>query len=172
MVKKIRKARPLVLGYLERISIKAFSDFRKQLTDLVGTKHGIYALYKGDRLYYVGLATNLRNRIPQHLKDRHAKRWDRFSLYLVRKEDHIKEIESLLLRIADPTGNATRGRLSRSENLQPELLKKIKAEQEKQLGKLFGSKARPIRRKKPKTRKRTFTISWGTCIGTLCQKPL
>ena len=47
-----------MLWHLERVSTKVFSHFRKQLTDLVGTKHGIYDLYKGDRLYYVGLATN------------------------------------------------------------------------------------------------------------------
>ena len=35
----------LVLGYLERISSKVFSDFPKQLTGLVGRKHGVYALY-------------------------------------------------------------------------------------------------------------------------------
>lgn len=70
--KPTRKAQPLVLGYLERVSSELFSDFPRQLTDLVGRKHGVYALYKGDRLYYVGLGTNLRNRIKHHLRDRHA----------------------------------------------------------------------------------------------------
>ena len=72
--KKAVKARKLVRGYLERVSSAAFSDFPKQLTDLVGREHGVYALYKGDQLYYVGLATNLRNRIKQHLRDRHAEK--------------------------------------------------------------------------------------------------
>ena len=50
-----RLSRELVLGYLERISSRAFSDFPDELTDLAGNQHGVYALYKGDRLYYVGL---------------------------------------------------------------------------------------------------------------------
>ena len=40
---------------------------------------GIYALYNGSKLYYVGLTKNLFGRIRWHLKDRHAKRWDNLS---------------------------------------------------------------------------------------------
>ncbi|MBT3192989.1 MAG: GIY-YIG nuclease family protein [Verrucomicrobia bacterium] len=117
--KRERKSNPLVLGYLEKISSKAFADYPKQITDLIGKKHGIYALYKNDRLYYVGLATNLKRRIKQHRIDKHAGKWNRFSLYLVRKQEHIKELESLILRIADPTGNATSGRLPGADNRPP-----------------------------------------------------
>ena len=35
-MKRKHKSRTLVLGYLERISSKAFSDFSRQLTELVG----------------------------------------------------------------------------------------------------------------------------------------
>ena len=151
------KSRQLVLGYLERISSKVFSDFPKQLTDLVEKHHGVYALYKGNRLYYVGLAGNLRNRIRHHLRDKHAGKWDKFSLYLVRKADHIKELESLILRIADPTGNATKGRLAHAENLRSELQSQIKKAQEKQLMGLLGSKVKtkpkPIKKKIAKQKK-------------------
>ena len=138
--KNKRKTRQLVLGFLERVSSSVFSDFPKQLTDLVGKQHGVYSLYKGKRLYYVGLATNLRNRIRQHLRDRHAGKWDIFSLYLIRKEDHIKELESLILRIADPTGNATRGRLPKAKNLHHDLHLHIKNAQAEQLSILLDSK--------------------------------
>jgi type I restriction-modification system DNA methylase subunit len=37
-----------------------------------GRRHGVYALYRGNRLYYVGLASNLRSRLNTHLRDRHA----------------------------------------------------------------------------------------------------
>jgi hypothetical protein len=148
--KTVRKSRQLVLGYLERISSKVFSDFPKQLTDLVEKQHGVYALYKGNRLYYVGLASNLRNRIRHHLRDKHAGKWDKFSLYLVRKADHIKELESLILRIADPTGNATRGRLARAENLKFDLQNKIKRAQERQLMVLLGSKKKLASQPNPK----------------------
>ena len=149
--RKQRKSRPLVLGYLERVSSKVFSDFPKELTDLVGRKHGVYALYKGDRLYYVGLSGKLRGRIKHHLRDRHSGKWDKFSLYLVRKADHIKELESMILRIADPTGNLTRGRLPRAENLSTELDSKVKRKQDEQRRRIFEQKRR--RQDRPPSRK-------------------
>ena len=154
-----RKSRPLVIGYLERIERKVFSDFSKQLTDLIGDQHGVYALYKRDRLYYVGLATNLRRRINHHLQDKHAGKWDRFSLYLVRKEDQIKELESLIIRISDPTGNAAKGRLPRAIDLSSDLSQNIKSEQAIRIDEIMGikrtrSKIRPTVRKKAKSRQR------------------
>jgi len=140
----------LVLGYLERISSTVFADFPKQLTALARGKHGVYALYKGDRLYYVGLATNLRNRIKQHLNDKHSGKWNRFSLYLVKKAEHIKELESLILRIADPKGNCAKGRLPGADNLLTPLRSSILQEQNQQIEKLFGGNAIP---KKPKVTK-------------------
>ncbi len=119
--------RPLVLGHLEQTASNAFSDYPRQITELVHGKHGVYALYKGDRLYYVGLATNLRNRIKQHLKDRHAGKWNRFSLYLVRKVEHIAEIETIVLRIANPKGNKSRGRLPGSKDLWKDLERNIRS---------------------------------------------
>lgn len=148
-------ARKLILGHLERISSKVFSDFPKQVTDLIGREHGIYALYKNDRLYYVGLATNLKGRIKRHREDRHAGKWDRFSLYLVRRFEHINELESLILRIADPTGNLVKGRLSGEIDLRFELESLVSLEQNKRRKELFGERERrgKLRLKKRRTRK-------------------
>jgi hypothetical protein len=132
-----RKSRELVLGYLERISSKVFSNYPDELTELAGDQHGVYALYKGDRLYYVGLATNLKNRIRNHLKDRHAGKWDKFSLYLVRKADHIRELESIIMRIAGPRGNAMEGKLPGAENLRRRLQANVKKAQRRQLDDIF-----------------------------------
>jgi hypothetical protein len=134
------KSRPLVFGFLERISSEAFEEFPRQVTELIGKEHGVYALYKGNHLYYVGLATNLRNRIKNHLKDRHASKWDRFSLYLVRKADHIKELESLILRIASPKGNVKEGHLKRAQNLRKLLDGLIRTDQEDMRENILGSK--------------------------------
>jgi hypothetical protein len=112
-----RKQRRLVQGNLERISSKVFDSYHNEITQLVGRQHGVYALYKKNRLYYVGLANNLRGRVKQHLKDRHAKKWDSFSLYLVRNVNYLRELESLLVHIAEPRGNIARGRFAQSENL-------------------------------------------------------
>ena len=148
-------ARALVLGFLERISSGAFSAYPKQLTDLVQGRHGVYALYKGDRLYYVGLATNLRNRIKQHLNDRHAGKWNRFSLYLVRKAEHIKELESLILRISHPDGNATRGTLPGADNLRGALERSVLAEQARQNQSIFGFTISP----RPRSRKPALRLA-------------
>ncbi len=146
MARRVRKTQHLVSGYLEQVSSKVFSGFPKQLTQLVGRQHGVYALYKGSHLYYVGLATNLRTRINHHLRDKHAGKWDRFSLYLVRKADHIKELESLVMRIAAPRGNASTGRLPHASNLRSQLLTKMKKAQEEQLDTVLGGRDGLVRR--------------------------
>jgi hypothetical protein len=78
---------------------------------------GVYALYKGEKLYYVGLATNLMTHVKHHLKDRHHNKWDRFSVYLTTGFSHIKPLESLVLRVMNPPGNHVSGRLVGAQNL-------------------------------------------------------
>jgi len=146
--KKTNGSRTLVLGYMEMVSSRIFSSYSKQLTDLVGKKHGVYALYKGSRLYYVGLAINLKNRIKHHLRDKHSGKWDKFSLYLVRKEAHIKELESIVMRIASPAGNASTGRLPRADNLKKQLDKAVSDEQKRERETLFSSRKSPGTTKK------------------------
>ena len=106
--KKKHTAHAIVSGYLEKVNASIFDKFRTEITDLTKGHQGIYALYRKNKLYYVGLATNLRNRIKHHLNDRHKGKWTHFSLYIIHREDHIKELESLVLRIAYPDGNAVR----------------------------------------------------------------
>jgi hypothetical protein len=128
MVRKRKKihSRPIVTGYLEKVSSTIFDRYRKVITDMTMGEQGLYALYRKNKLYYLGLASNLRNRINHHLKDRHKGKWTHFSLYIIRHPDHIKELESLLLRIAYPAGNNITGKLKRSANFLPILKKKTK----------------------------------------------
>lgn len=107
----------LIAGYLEHIASSVFDRFHSEITVLIGKEHGVYALYKKNRLYYVGLATNLKSRVKQHLKDKHAKKWDSFSLYLIHKTEHLREVEALVTHIAEPKGNIQRGKFARSTNL-------------------------------------------------------
>ncbi|MGE0771695.1 MAG: GIY-YIG nuclease family protein [Cyclobacteriaceae bacterium] len=85
------------------------------ITELIGDSSGIYALYDENELYYVGRARELKQRVKHHLKDRHDSQWTHFSLYLVKRNDHIGDIESLLIRVAAPVGNRAKpkGRDSR-----------------------------------------------------------
>jgi predicted GIY-YIG superfamily endonuclease len=138
--KKVRKQKPIVEAYLERIGQKVFKDFSSVITGLIKGNQGIYALYKRDKLYYIGLASNLKNRIKHHLNDKHKNHWTHFSLYIISKQEHIKEFESVILRVAYPKGNSVKGKLSRAKNLRPSLKRRLKAEWERQIDGIIGGK--------------------------------
>ena len=111
------KRQPLVCQFLEHASSEVLEAHGSHLRDLVGRSHGVYSLYKRDRLYYVGLASNLRGRLDQHLRDRHKGLWDNFSVYLTLESGFMKELESLVLRIAEPKGNKQRGNFAKAQDL-------------------------------------------------------
>lgn len=115
------KKRSLFLGHLEGISWQVLHDYPKIISKLIRRRSGVYALYKQNRLYYVGLATNLLGRLGQHLGDKHRRSWDKFSVYVTPDGEHMKILESLLLRIARPRGNSVKGGLKDSKSLYNEL---------------------------------------------------
>src|SRR5216684_1815801 len=121
------KHKPLVSQYLEAISGTALDKYQRVIRAYVRQRHGVYALYRRDKLYYVGLAKNLRSRLGHHLKDKHRGKWDRFSVYLTIGDSHLKELESLVLRIVRPTGNAQVGTFTKAENLKRRLARDLKA---------------------------------------------
>src|SRR3974377_2221997 len=94
----------LVCQHLENISRQALEEYHHPIRHDVRNRHGFYALYRRGKLYYVGLASNLRTRLGHHLKDRHAQSWDRFSVYLTIGDSHLHELESLLLPIVKTKG--------------------------------------------------------------------
>lgn len=75
---KRKKQANLVCEFLERISRDALQKYQEIIKKYVRGRHGIYALFKKNKLYYVGLASNLRSRLRHHLRDRHAETWDSF----------------------------------------------------------------------------------------------
>ena len=131
---------PLVSQYLETISGTALETYQKVIRQYVRGRHGIYALYRRDRLYYVGLASNLRNRLNHHLKDKHKGRWDRFSVYLTIGDTHLKELKSLVLRIVQPIGNAQRGKFRRAQDLKRRLARDITAYYRRELDDVLNRK--------------------------------
>ena len=149
-----RKPRAVVIGHLERVSRRIFDKYQRQITDMIRGRHGVYALYRHNKLYYIGLAGNLRNRIKTHLKDKHGSSWNYFSLYVFKSESHIRELEALLLRIAYPEGNRQRGKLRGSKDLQPILKQQVKAQQSQELNDLFRLH-RPPARNSHKAKKRS-----------------
>ena len=100
----------LVKGFLEKKDRKGFELLLPKYKDVIGDSSGIYALYKGKKLYYVGIAQNLMNRDWWHLRDKHKNRWDKVSFFVIDKHRFSKDIETIILRIANPKGNGTRGK--------------------------------------------------------------
>ena len=138
--KKQREGRSLIRGHLEKVSSRIFDQHRALITEMIRGRYGVYALYRRDKLYYVGLATDLRKRINQHVRDRHKGKWTHFSLYVLRQSEHLREVESLILRIADPSGNYMKGRLKGSKDLRPQLKTKLRSELRKSEDEILGVK--------------------------------
>lgn len=160
--KRRYRKRPIVTGYLEKVSSSIFDRHSKIIAEMVEGQQGLYALYRRDTLYYVGLARNLKSRVNQHVKDKHAGKWTHFSLYVIHHPDHTKELESLLLRIAYPAGNTVKGQLRRSANMLPSLKRKTKAAAIAEWKSNFESAARP---EKKSAKGAPQQLSWETRRG-------
>ena len=134
---------------LERVSKEIFVRYSEELSDLVGTSNGVYALYDKNELYYVGKASDLKRRIRQHLKDRHLAQWTHFSLFLTDKSAYINDIESVIISVSNPKGNKAKPKGNVDARLKKELKALVKKRQTEEINRLFGSKSR-IRKKNTK----------------------
>lgn len=136
----MRKAPQLVCQHLENISRDALEKYLPIIRRYVVRRQGVYALYRRGKLYYVGLASNLRWRLNAHLTDRLSQSWDRFSVYLTVGDKHLRELESLLLRVVKPKpkGNVQSGKFTASENLLRRFKRDIKAYHRAELIALVG----------------------------------
>jgi predicted GIY-YIG superfamily endonuclease len=111
------KRMPLVSQHLEGISRDAIGKYQNIVRRYVRRRQDVYALYRRNKLYYIGLANNLRSRLAHHLRDHHKESWDRFSVYLTIGDSHLKELESLILRVVRPKGNKQKGKFLKSEKI-------------------------------------------------------
>jgi hypothetical protein len=124
--KKMGTQKHLVIQHLENISWQVLKEYPTVIKTLIKGKAGVYVLYHKEKVYYAGLASNLMGRLNIHLKDNHKGLWDRFSVYLTVHDEHMKELESLLLRIIKPRGNKISGKFRQSQNLKPTINKRVK----------------------------------------------
>lgn len=113
----------LVKGYLERKDRRGFELLLSRYREVIGNSSGIYALYKGKKLYYVGITQNLLGRVNWHTRDRHKNRWDKVSFFVIDRHRFSKDIETVILRIIEPKGNGTRGKFEKHYELQDKLNK-------------------------------------------------
>ena len=136
----------LVCQHLENISRGALEEYQDIIRQYVRGRQGIYALFRRGKLYYVGLATNLRTRLTQHLRDRHAGSWDRFSVYLTIGDQHLRELEALILRTVKPAGNKQTGKFAKSDDLRRRFRRDMKQSLDAEITGMFED-PRPARRK-------------------------
>jgi hypothetical protein len=134
----------LVHQHLENVSRDLLEQHPDIVRQFIGRNAGIYALYKKDKLYYVGLATTLRGRLRAHIKNKHGGSWDRFSIYLTIKDQHLREIEAILLRIARPIGAKQRGKLAQSKDMRRRISRAIREKQNSEVSLLFGRETSPV----------------------------
>lgn len=148
---RTRAKKGLFTESLENISRNLFRDHIEIIKELVGDSSGIYALYDENELYYVGRASDLKRRVNQHLKDRHDSQWTHFSLFLIKKADYIGDIESLLIRIAEPVGNRAKPKGRDSKILIRKLKSLIKQKHRQELSELISG--RSAKKQNTKTKK-------------------
>ena len=119
MSKKKSTKGALIKGMSKNLPSDILTDpiFKKKLRELLRGYAGIYALYKGEKLYYVGLARNLHGRVRWHLKDKHAGKWDYFKIFRIQKVRYLKDIETLIHHIAETKGNRAKGRVPKDADL-------------------------------------------------------
>ena len=67
---------------------------------------------------------NLGGRVNQHLKDRHRNKWDGFCIFRIKRVAFLKDLETLLVRIAESPGDRPTGHVSNDSNL-PKVLRKV-----------------------------------------------
>jgi hypothetical protein len=155
-----RPSNGLVSGYFERISWKVLDKHRPIIKLMIRGHAGVYALYKGEKLYYVGLANNLMSRVNHHLKDRHKAKWDRFSVYLTTDNAHMRPLEALMLRVINPAGNKVRGRLRGAQDMVRVLKRKMDEYQRDETAALLGGRfVTHRRRSKARATKGTLVLA-------------
>jgi len=128
----------LVTQYLETISSEAFENHADVIKKFVRGRNGVYALYRKGKLYYSGLASDLRGRLRSHSRDRHKNLWDTFSVYLTIGDQHLRELESLILRVAQPPGNHQLGKFSGAQNLNRTFGREIARKQRVERNRILG----------------------------------
>ncbi len=108
------------------------ATFREELRGLMRGYSGLYVLYSRKTLYYIGLAKDLFWRLHTHTRDKHRNHWDRFAIYRIARVRYLKDIESLLLRVANPPGNSIHGKFHRDADV-TKVLRKIQRQQTRTL---------------------------------------
>lgn len=143
-MQKARKARKrksskgtLVKGMTKRLPSGLLDHplIEPALRQIMKGYSGIYVLYHGAEIYYVGLTKDLFGRLSAHLKDRHRRKWDHFAIFRIKRAGFLKDVETLLMRVVRPRGNRSMGHIGRGGDL-TKVLKREFAAQKRKMGQL------------------------------------
>ena len=101
--------RPLIRAKLEREKFRVMDYgeyFRDGNRPLIPTRPGVYCLFYGDTLQYVGRSVNIKDRLRQHLDNRlnktdHNIPFGNYYWYVLHQKE-ISDAEDLLIRYYDP----------------------------------------------------------------------
>jgi hypothetical protein len=155
----VPKKNALLIDYVEGVSWKIMEAYPDVVRSLMRGRSGVYALYRQDKLYYAGLASNMMGRINSHIRDRHKGLWDRFSVYLTPDDQYMRELEALLLRIAKPRGNRVSGRFRGATDLNRRLHNAMSSQDADRRARMLGGVfARNRRRAKTLLQKGTQVL--------------
>lgn len=132
--KKIPRKGALIKGMTKKLPSEILDNtvFRQGLRETMKGFSGIYALYKKDKLYYVGLTTNLFGRIKWHMKDRHSGKWDSFVIFRIKRIDYLRDIETLITHLVKLPGNKVKGKVPRDADIN-RILRRILQEHNKEI---------------------------------------
>jgi len=111
---------PLIAAHVNGLAVGVIEKHLRCFREFIGRrKSGVYVLRRNRSVYYIGLASSLRRRLPDHIKDHLRGKWDEFDLYIVRKgrAKYLKELETLLIRVAKPEGNQTEPKFVKHNNI-------------------------------------------------------
>ena len=115
---------------LDGVKRKYFDIIKRELRQVLKDMSGIYALYKGDRLVYVGLATDIYWRMKGHSKS-HRLNWDTASIFIISKLKYLRDVETAIVRIAKPKYNDISGRVGNEHYLERVLKKRVREKNRK-----------------------------------------
>ena len=144
----------LLVKKIEGIDKFVFQTQYKQIRELIRQKaknmHGVYALYdKKRRLYYVGQTKkDVIKRVKQHLNNKHRGKWQYFSIFLTKKEQQAREVESIILSVLpELKGNKqNRSKIGEDKKL-TKAIERLKKEIDKRpILAAIGPKRRPLKK--------------------------
>ncbi|MDE1865828.1 MAG: GIY-YIG nuclease family protein [Candidatus Micrarchaeota archaeon] len=105
------KSESLIDGHAERIEsgILQTDGADTAFYNMIERKPGVYVLYRGSKIYYIGKSITSAGRIDGHFRDRLKGKWNNFAFYQVRHPKYLADLETLLIHATRSKQGKRRG---------------------------------------------------------------